>query len=475
MFGLTKNKVVGLEVDEGFVAACALAKKGRAVGMARYSVGGSLGEIASSDVAKDTPVYIAIPAQVVLFKTFYIPAALGKSKHRQKDIMAFLVRQSLPFKLEECYWDTFIWNNNLTLIAAKREMVEKYMSQVGEAGLVCAGVAVSASALYNVLIYNYPERKNDRCALLHIRNSASDLVLYEPGHLWMYPLSVGKKDFGSPEETAARLSAELQRTFNAHTLQHQQALARPGGYFYVSGRGATPALAQALKQSLPGYQFDMLDPFKKIAGAGPDVQNPSNLALAVGVGLSQLAFGASLTTNMIRGKVSREKSSARWGFLQKASLVFVTLAAAALVFVDAGLMTQLKQQKTSNQSTQGQIDSVLPRVKEIKVEQEKLKMLGDFLEGRIQAQMFYLRVLATLAESKTANVAIKDFSADKKDMQLDVALAGSAAGYNDINDFLANLKKNPDIKNVKVVASTFPQGAQESKPVDFKVRFEVQL
>jgi hypothetical protein len=476
MFGFAHNKIIGLEVDEGLVVACVLVKKGRTPALTRCSTAATLEDTVAGGIAKEAPAFIALPAQIILFKSFYIPAALSKSRNQHRDIMAFLVRQNLPLKLEECFWDTFIWSSNLTLIAAKKEMVEKNIAHVNDAGLMCAGVTVAASALYNVFILNYPERKNDRCVLLHIRNAASDLVLYEPNHLWMYPLSIGKKDFGQAPQTALNLFSELERTFNAHTSQHPQAQGRPGGYFYLSGRGADAALADALKKHLPDYQMDLLDPLRKIPSLAKDIGNPSEIALAVGIGLS--AFGASgaLSTNMIRGKVSKAKSSLWLELLQKFALIGMLALSAALMIYNARLFAQLKRQSAVNKNIQEELASVVPQIKEAQAQQEKLKVLESFLETRIKAQMLYLKVLSTLAQSKGANVAIKEFSADKKDAQLEVGLSGAANGYNDINNFLANLKKNPEISNVKVVASTFPQGDEkEGAPIDFKVRFEVQL
>jgi type II secretory pathway component PulL len=475
MLGLTQNKIIGLDIDEGAVTACILARKASAPTLLRSASASSLGDMASENLPREAKVVIAIPAQVILFKTFYVPAALAKGMNRHKGIIAFLTRQSLPFKLDECYWDTFIWGNNLTFIAAKKEMVQRYITQVSDAGLTCVGVTIAASALYNVFILNYPEHTNDRSVVLHIRHSASDLVLYEPGHLWMYPLSFGRKDFSSSGDAAAQLASEIQRIFNAHTLQHAQVSQKTGGFFFVSASQASPELAGELAKHLPDFQLQPLNPLKKIQTAAKNIGDQSAITLAVGIGLSKLACGSCLSINMIRGRVLQEKSSHAFGLLRRLSSIAVTLCAVAGVLLNASLLVQLKQQSLANKKSQEQIASVLPQVKAIKLKQNKMRELEAFLEQRIHAQMVYLKVLATLAESKSVDISIKEFSGDKKDTQLEIALSGTASGYNDINDFLANLKKNPDIKNVKVVASTFPQGESPAKPIDFKVRFEVPL
>jgi hypothetical protein len=471
-----RNKIIGLDVDEGLSFACELSGDPSRVTLTRYVKGGSLAELAANPLLKDAQVIISIPTQIVLFRNFYTPAALAKSKGKNKfkEIAAFLVRQNLPFKLEECYWDAFIWGNNLHFIAAKKEMAEKYISQIEDAGLTCLSATVSPAALYNVLIYNYPGKQNARCAILNIRHTASDLLMYEPHKMWMYPLSVGKKDLkGSPESTE-RFSLEVQRAFNAHYLQNPPAAAQAAGYFYLSGSEASQVLTESLKKALPDFEIAPLEPLAKVASKGT-AENQSLMALAIGLGLSSFDIPGGLRTNIIKDKVAKGRLDATFAMLKTAAAAFISLVAALLLIRDLMLFNNFNKQARLNRDTQDQVSSTLPQVKNLKQEKEKLGTVVNFLEAKLNQQMQYLKVLALISDCKSASVLIKDFSAQNKESLLEVSLSGTSTTYEEINNFLANLKKNPDIRDVKVLASSFPEAGAETKAIDFKLRFDVKL
>ncbi|MBI4972776.1 MAG: hypothetical protein HZC16_03040, partial [Candidatus Omnitrophica bacterium] len=212
-------RIIGLDIDEGYIAATQLAKRFKQVALEKSAVFSDLKEIQNQPWLKGARVMINLPAQVVLLRTFHMSPAL-KTRYRQKDIKSFLERQNLPLKLEECFWDTFALNSNLNLVAARKEMVERYVAQVEQEGLHCQGVTVSSAAIYNVFIYNYPEKIKERIAILNIKSAASDLVIYDTRRIWVYPLAIGKKDIFTSPDSLSRFSTEVQRTFNAHYLQN---------------------------------------------------------------------------------------------------------------------------------------------------------------------------------------------------------------------------------------------------------------
>jgi len=471
-----RNKIIGLDVDEGLSVACELIRKAPRVTLTRYVKGASLAEVAANPLLKDAQVMVSIPTQIVLFRNFYTPAALAKSKGKNKvqDIIAFLVRQNLPFKLDECFWDAFIWGNHLHFIAAKKEMVEKYISQVEDAGLTCVGATVSPAALYNVLIYNYPGRQNARCAILNIRHTASDLLMYEPQKMWMYPLSVGKKDLKGSSESTQSFSLEVQRAFNAHYLQNPPAAAQTPGYFYLSGYEPSAEMTASLKKALPDFEIAALEPLTKVVSKGA-VEDPSVMALGIGLGLSHFDIPGGLRTNLIKDKVAKNRWLATFAMMKTAAAVLISAVAAILLIRDIVLFNNFNKQAQVDRDTQAQVSSSLPQVKSLKEEKEKLGTVVNFLEAKLNQQMQYLKVLALISESKAASVLIKDFAAQKKESLLEVSLSGTAVTYEEINNFLANLKKNQDIKDVKVVASSFPALETETKAIDFKLRFDVQL
>jgi hypothetical protein len=298
--------------------------------------------------------------------------------------------------------------------------------------------------------------------------------MYEPHKMWMYPLSIGKKDLKGSSESTERFSLEVQRAFNAHYLQNPPSAAQVSGYFYLSGSEPSGPLTESLKKALPDFEIAALDPLAKVSSKGP-VENRTQMALGIGLGLSYFDIPGGLKINIIKEKVAKGRSAAAFATMKRTAAALISLGAAGLLIRDMVLFNTFNKQARINRDTQAQVSSSLPQVKSLKEEKEKLGIVVNFLESKLNQQMQYLKVLALIADCKSSSVLIKDFSAQKKESSLEVSLSGTAAAYEEINNFLANLKKNPDIKDVKVIASSFPETEAEAKAIDFKLRFDIKV
>lgn len=475
MFNWFREKIVGIDCDDGAVVATQLLKKMNRVVSGEAVVVFGLNELSKNPITKDAKIIINLPAQVVLFRSFHLASSFFKSKNQQREITLFLQHQNLPFKLEECFWDTFILDTNLNLIAAKKEVVQKHISQIEELGLNCNGVVPSLIALHNVLIYNYPERNKDRYILLNIRSAACELIIYESNRLWAYPLPIGKLYFKESQDNQAKFSQEVQRIFNAHYLQNPGLTKNTNGLFFISGQEWSEPLVSSLKAVFGDFEITAFDPFKKITpGPGSLMVNKQVMALSLGLGLTYLRLPAGININLIKGKIKKEKNQAHFNFLKSFSLSVVIAAIATLLLSALVLIKNLKTQTAVLNKTRMQISAVLPEVKILKQEKEKIQKLRDYLEKKLWQQQLYLEALSEITQSKPASVSVKEFEAEIKNERLQIVLSGNSPSYEDMNGFLATLKKNENVKEPKVVASTFPAGQQQDKPIDFKLRFELE-
>lgn len=462
------RRVMGLDIDEGCLVAAELVKKSKGIYLNRSFIRPNLKEfIKDAFFEKDTGVVINLPTQAVLFRSFQLSASFLKGKNKLKDITAFLGRQNLPFKLEDCYWDTFILNTYLNLIAAKKEVVDKYIAPLKEMALPVLGITVSQVALYNVFIYNYPKKVNERFALLNIRTSASDLLICESKRLWVYPLSIGGEDLKAAQDNPEKFSLEVQRIFNAHYLQNPLTTSGTHNRLYLSA-GDTSLVIPALKKILVDFEIPILEPLKNITLLPRSIDNPQGLALSLGICLSYLGVAGCLNINLIRAKIKTENLNVGLTFLKKAASFLVILMVIFLLFLDINLFRGLKRRTLIYKNIRSQVSSLLPEVKVLKERKEKLQKSKDYLEKRLDQQKRYLKAMALISETKPAPLEIKEFSAELKEGKFLVFVSGSSPDYEGLNDFLTKLKQRKDIKEAKVVET------QSAKVIDFKLGFQLE-
>ncbi|MFA4889082.1 MAG: hypothetical protein WC628_05870 [Candidatus Omnitrophota bacterium] len=474
MFFLKANKIIGLDTDDANWVACELTRRGSSISAGKTVVCADIKEIVSDAVFRGTGVMINLPAQAILFRSFAVAPTFLSGKDRQKNILNFLTRQNLPFKLDDCYWDTFIAANNLNFIAVKNEVAQRYVTSAKEAGLDVLGVTASFVAQYNAIIHNYPDKVSGRFVALNIKSVASELLIYENRRISTYPLSIGFMDLKEAKVGIERFTQEIQGVFNAHYLHNPAPLQQQGqAAFYISGRELSQEFFLAMKNVLSTFEIIPLDPFKR-TGAPALKAEKEAYALAVGLGVTYLNPPACLGINFIKAKVRQEQFSAQQLLAKKFSLYLLMGASACLVAMDIAGMFSLKTQVLNFQKNRFQISTVLPKVKELQQQREKLLAVDRSLQARIYLQGLHLKALAVVGKNRPKAIVIETFESQTKGRLVKVALSGHASEYEEINTILSALRKDKGLKEVKVVTPTLASGEEAQKEIEFKLYFMVK-
>jgi type II secretory pathway component PulL len=474
-------RIIGLDIDESSIVATVLSLRKGSVHLDKYAVVSSLKELAADPAYRGAEVVVNLPSQMVLFRSFTLPPGALKTKNAKKEVLAFLARQSLPFKLEDCYWSWFLAAHHVHLVAARKDPADKYLRAVAEANMRVRGVCPSFMALFNLLLHTHPDKRKDRFTLINIKTASSDLLIYEAERLWTYPLALGSKDLQEQKDAPQTFCAQVQRIFNSHYLQNRLSSAGAKQSFYVTGKGPLESVGEALGKMLADHEVAALDSLQGIETSMKEKDYPLNqqaMSLSLGLGLSFLGVPHLLKMDLIEEKSRKIKRAAGLKFFKGAA--FLSLAAVTIfaLSLDVRLLKRVSAQAESLRQARSQVQSLIPQVKALQEERERL----DKMEGEVRAKAFrqplYLDSLARLSEAKPAGVILREFDAEGKEGRVQVVVSGRAGKYEDINVFLAELKKKARTTDVKVVASTFPEASPEASKdasgIDFKLRFVMQ-
>lgn len=471
MMPVKANKIAGLDIDDNAVIATELVRRPKGTfHLGKYLNAKTLKELALNPFFKDAGVVINLPTQVVLLRSFNAPA-FGK---RSSEILPFLSKQPLPFKLEDCFWDTFIMDSTVNLIAARKEVVERYLAQAKETGLNVIGVVNSQTALYNVFMLNYPEAQ--KFILLDIRTSSTDLIIHENRKFWSYPLSIGRVDLEEDSSAQERFSSELQRLVNSHYLQNPSA-AKPGeNTIYICGKFLSANLINPLKEVLGDFNILVLDPFKNIDTLESGfTDSPESIALSMGLSLGYLSSPGALRINLIREKIQKDEREQKIKFVKRAYLAACAAACAFLLVLNIRLVMSLFKEIAVSSDIKSQLSRMLPEVKALSEEKTTLLKESQFLSGRLVEQGLYLKALAAVSQARPAAMKIKEFNVEAKEGKLFVLFSGSSLSFEEMNEFVSRLKKEEGLAEVKVVASTLPGEEGKGDRIDFNLRFEIPL
>ena len=317
-------------------------------------------------ISKSTKLRYSISGQSVFTRFIKLPPI---EDDNIQQLVAFEAQQHVPFPIEEVIWDWQLLDSNSTdkevaLVAIKGDSLNDLNDIVTDTGLRTIDVDASPMALYNALLYSYPELESTTL-LIDIGAKTCNLIYLEGKRMFTRSVAVGgasittaiAKQYGInfseaeaqkcnnglvalntahtsqlSEDSAAlatvirnalsKLPAEIARTTNYFRSQHG---GRAPQKIFISGGGANlPYIDKFFEEKLQ-LPVELFNPLKEISvGADVNVEQVSAEAHMLGelVGLALRAEGkTSLAIDLVPDQVFRERETTR----RKPWLVFASV------------------------------------------------------------------------------------------------------------------------------------------------------
>ncbi len=423
MFGTTV--AWGLDIGSSTIKAVKLRKTGSGVEVLDFDVieiehsddessrdmrnAAAIAELARRKKFGAIPVVVSVPGNQVFFRPFNLPAV---GERKVPEIVRYEARQQVPFPLEEVVWDYRTAEGAgagelaVSLVAIRKEIVERLLSTMREQGMNVAGLTPSPVAVLNYV--HYDVQPLETSLILDAGAKVTDFVILHGGSFWFRPLPVAGADITHVFEQKFRMpfaEAESLKTKLAESKQYQKMfqvieptlrslageIQRTSGYYLslqrnvrinrIFGLGHTfrlPGMCEFLSQNIE-MDLELISAPQRIAvsaaidttwfaeefpGMGPSL----GLALQ-GLGLAHVEMGL-LPESLVREK--------RAGARRK---LFIA-AAAAIAGLVASEYVAARNETAGLDGEEGRIAKMKKVLKETAARQTKVGNAGRLIKPR---------------------------------------------------------------------------------------------
>lgn len=231
----------GLDVGHTTIKAVKLARSGMDVSIQGYAIepivrGDDVDrDMAVQDALKalvdregmdDAPVIVALSGRQIFTKTINVPVLNQNKIGRMVELEA---RQQIPGDFNEVEWDYHLTPSidgssyDVTLFAARRELVQNLVAMCNAAGVQLTAVSVSSLAVYNFVNYDQEFEEEESVVILDVGAENTDLVVYQGEHLWIRNLAFSGNDITRAFEKKFRVSFEEAEKLKMEVNDSRQA------------------------------------------------------------------------------------------------------------------------------------------------------------------------------------------------------------------------------------------------------------
>jgi type IV pilus assembly protein PilM len=262
LFGRSKD-VIGLDIGSSFVKVVQLKEGKHGYALVNFGMIGLppetivdnaimnsaavvevIKELINSTRIKEKKVVMGLSGHSVIIKKITLPSM---SQEQLEEAIHWEAEQYIPFDINDVNMDVTILNPNSTvagqmdvlLVAAKKEMVQDYVSIAVEAGLIPTIIDVDVFALQNMFEINYEMAPNETLVLCNIGAATTNLNIINNGiSLFSRDLSVGGN----------MITEEIMKGLNI-SFEEAEAL-KVGGHTTADGDSVVPQEVEKIIQSV---------------------------------------------------------------------------------------------------------------------------------------------------------------------------------------------------------------------------------
>jgi len=268
---MASNACWGIEIGGGALKALKLVRDGEEVRVADFVVLPHKRVLSTPDLDQSEAIRIALGALASQYDLSKAQIAVGIPGHASfarfaklppverkqvPKIVKFEAQQQVPFPLEEVEWDyqTFVSEDSpdieVGIFAVTRERVVERLAQCGDVGLRPDVINLVPVSVYNALAHDLTFDENmPGTVIIDIGTVATDLIVAEPGRVWIRTFPLGGHNF-----TEALVNAFKIPYTKAEKLKREADQSKHKRHIFQAMRPVFTDLAQDIQRSMSYYQ-----------------------------------------------------------------------------------------------------------------------------------------------------------------------------------------------------------------------------
>lgn len=287
-----RNSAWGIEVGANALKAVHLVRSGDNINLAHYEVMPFKQILTTPDLNVDeqiqlmldefqtrhdltkSNVLVSLPGHSAFARFAKLPPVEPK---QIPSIVKFEAQQQIPFPIDQVEWDYQVFQEEdspdvqVGIFAITKDRVAEVLNNYRASNLRIDGMTLSPLAVYNALAFDWDlDEDSAGLILLDIGTTSTDLIIVEPGGIWLRTMPIGGTNF-----TNALMKAFKLPFTKAEKLKREARTSKYAKQIFQAMRPVFADFVQEIQKSLGYYQSINRDAdLKQLVGMGSTFRLP---------------------------------------------------------------------------------------------------------------------------------------------------------------------------------------------------------